>query len=220
MGTNYLDLLIKTIIAFPFGIGFVYLLSLSIKRFEHFDFMNYQRQSFQRFKDTLFATLYTFGAIVCLSAIYLSFQDIKLLFILPLILCAFIPAIPICILGVYWQSYQTKKLFGGLLPIVSTKYDYPQSQPVTQRKVDLAKVKLPRRIIIPAVLIAIIAVITTYFGVNSFEWNINAIAALLIKLGMSGFMGFGIFMTIVTLAVSRRFQKLRNNNLSDSDDDI
>jgi len=213
MGTIYLDLFFKSIVAFPFGIVFILLMSDSFKHFERFDFMGYQGHSLQRFKENLFANLYTYGAIVCLLVIYLIFQDIQSLVFLPVLLCVFIPMLPFTIFMTYWKSYQSNGLLGGFLPMASVTHGKVHSQPATQSEVDRSKVKLPHRIKITSVLVALMVVLSTFYLMNSIPWNTSLILTLLIKIGVAGLMGLGVCWEIVMVAKARRIQQIRDGEI-------
>jgi hypothetical protein len=213
MGTNYLDLILKSIIAFPFGMGFILLMSDSFKRFERFNIMGNQGHSLQRFKENLFANLYTFGAAGCLVVIIFIFLDIQSLVFLPFLLCVFIPLLPFTVFMTYWKSYQSNELLGGFLPMASVTHGNVQFQAATQAKVEQSKVKLPRRIKITAVLVALLLVLSTFYELNSIPLKMSPIWSLLIKTGVSGLVGLGACWEIVIVATSHRIQQIRDGEI-------
>jgi hypothetical protein len=117
METNLKDLLLRSMIAFPFGVAVVILWVVGIKRFERFFFMDYQGDSKARFKDNVIGHLFIGLGIGCLLPAFFVFQEDKLswsfLSILPVSLCLVGIIVPIGVLGAYWRSYQVNKLWAA-----------------------------------------------------------------------------------------------------------
>jgi len=58
-----------------------------------------------------------------------------------------------------------------------------------------------------------------YFLLYATGWNGSEFSGFIFRLVVSGMIAFGIFMTIVSVALSRRIQKFRDGEpLSDKDD--
>ena len=146
-------------------------------------------------------------------AIYLIYQDIQFLVFLPALLCVFIPLLPFTVFMTYWKFYQSNELLGGFLPMDSVTHGNVHVQAATQSTVDSSKVKLPRRIKITAVLMALLLVLSTFYELNSIPWKMSPIAALLIKTGVSGLMGLGVCWEIVMVAKARRIQQIRDGEI-------
>jgi uncharacterized membrane protein YidH (DUF202 family) len=220
METNFQDLLTRTIIVLPFGIGTVVFFFLGIKRFSRFFMMDYQGNTKERFKDNLVGNVFMGLGIGCLMAAIFAFQEGALSWdLLPVSLCFGGFIIPIGILGAYWRSYTSQKLWGGFMPIVREKYGYGQTEAAKQKKIDLSKLKLPRRTIITALLIALIVFFTLHFLLYTWGWNGREMSGIIFRLFVSGLTAFGIFMTIVSAALSRRIQRIRDGESLENDSD-
>src|SRR3990172_11507096 len=116
-------LLPRIIIAFPLGIGAVAFFVVGMKRFSRFFMMDYQGNSKERFKDNLVGNVFMGLGVGCLISAIFAFQEGLLSWsLLPLSLCFGTFVIPIGVLGAYWRSYMTNKLWGGFMPIVREKY--------------------------------------------------------------------------------------------------
>ena len=214
-------LLPRIIIAFPLGIGAVAFFVVGMKRFSRFFMMDYQGNSKERFKDNLVGNVFMGLGVGCLISAIFAFQEGLLSWsLLPLSLCFGTFVIPIGVLGAYWRSYMTNKLWGGFMPIVREKYGYAQPEPAKQHKIDPSKIKIPRRTAITAFLIALLVFFGLYFLLYTIGWNGSVLSGLIFRLVISGMMAFGIFMTIASAALSRRIQKLRNGEPLDDDDDF
>ena len=219
MQTDLKTLLPRIIIAFPLGIGAVAFFVVGMKRFSHFFMMDYQGNSKERFRDNLVGNIFMGLGIACFISAIFAFQEGLLSWgLLPLSLFLGAIVIPIGVLGAYWRSYMTNKLWGGFMPIVREKYGYVQPEPAKQNKIDPSKIKIPRRTIITAFLIALLVFFGLYFLLTVIGWNGSPLSGIIFRLFVSGLMAFGIFMTITSAALSRRIQKLRNGEPLDDDD--
>jgi hypothetical protein len=219
MEINFQELLPGLTIAFPFGIGTIAFFLLGFKRLSHLASIEQHGNSKERFKDTLVSNIYFASGSICLLLGISLFQMKEIKWgILPLLLCFGIAFIPIGVIGTYWRSYLTKKVFGGFMPVVRVNYGVGQPYPAEQRKIDPAKLKIPRRTTITAALVALFVSSAVYFVLYIIGWN-GSPSFEAFKLFMSGTMGVGIFMTILIAAVSRRLQKLRNGETLDDDKD-
>ena len=222
MEMNLQDLVLRSMIAFPFGIAAVILWAVGVKRFEHFFFMDYQGNSKARFKDNVIGNLFIGLGVGCLLPAFFVFQEDKLswsfLSILPVSLCFAGIIVPIGVLGTYWRSYQVNKLWGGFLPMVRERYGYAQPEAAKQHKIDPSKIKLPRRTILTAFLLALLAFFAMYFLLSIIGWNGSALSGLVFRLFVSGLLAFGTFMTIGSASLSRRIQRMRDGEPLDDDD--
>jgi len=221
METDLQNLLARIIIAFPFGIGAVVFCIIGVKRIGRFFIMDYQGNSKERFKDNLVGNVFMGLGVGCLLSAFFAYQAGELSWsLVPLSLCFGGLTIPIGVLGAYWRSYQANKLWGGFKPIVREKYAYTQSEAPIQKKIDRSKVKIPRRTMITAFLLALLVFFGMYFLLSTVRWNGGVMSGLLFRLFVSGLTALGIFMTIVSTSLSRRIQKLRDGEPLDNDDDF
>lgn len=215
------DLLPNLIIAFPLVASAVVLFILGQKRMNRFFFFDYQGNSKERFKDNLISSIFHALVVACVVPVILLLSGEKINWgILPISLCLGALAIPIGILGAYWRSYQTNKLWGGFMPLVRAKYGYTNPQSIKQNKIDPSKIKLPRRIGIIAGLVAILVFCGTFVIFYQFFWKGSEISGIFIGVVLSAITGFGVFMTIVTAVLSQRIQKLRDGEILDDEDDV
>lgn len=220
METNFQDLLLRTIIVLPFGIGTLVFFFLGIKRFSRFFIMDYQGNSKERFKDNLVGNVFMGLGIGCLMAGIFAFQEGELSWdLLSVSLCFGSFIIPIGILGAYWRSYTSQKLWGGFMPIVRETYGYAQPEPAKQNKIDPSKLKIPRRTMITALSIALIVFFSLHFLLYLWGWNGSVISGIIFRLFVSGLTAFGIFMTIVSATLSRSIQRIRDGEPLDDDSD-
>jgi hypothetical protein len=214
-------LLSRIIITLPFAIGAIVFCTLAVKRYGHFFFIDYQGNAKARFKDNFVGNVFMGLGVGCLVSAFFAYQEGELNWsLLPLALCFGGLTIPIGILGAYWRSYQANKLWGGFLPIVREKYGYAQPQTVTQHKIDPSKVPIPRRTMIAAFLLALLAFFGMYFLLSTMGWNASEWPGLLFRLFVSGLLALGIFMTIASASLSRRIQRIRDGEPLDDDDDF
>jgi len=219
MEMNLQDLLLRIMIAFPLGIGAVIFCVVGIKRFERFFFMDYQGNSKERFKDNFVGNLFIGLGVGCLLSAVFAYQEGTLSWsLLPVALCFGGSVIPIGVLGAYWRSYQANKLWGGFMPIVREKYGYAQPEAGKQHKIDPSKIKIPRRTMLTAFLLALLVFFGMYFLLSIIGWNGSVLSGLLFRLFVSGLLAFGIFMTIASASLSRRIQKMRDGEPLDDDD--
>jgi predicted membrane chloride channel (bestrophin family) len=218
---DFQDLLLRIVIALPFGVGAVTFCVFGIKRFERFFFMDYQGNSNERFKDNLIGNLFIGLGVGCLLAAVFAYQEGKLSWsLLPLALCFGGLVIPVGVLGAYGRSYQANKLWGGLMPIVREKYGYAQPETANQHKIDPSKIKIPRRTMLTAFLLALLVFFGMYFLLAIIGWNGSVLSGILFRLFVSGLLAFGIFMTIGSASLSRRIQKMREGEPLDDEDDF
>jgi hypothetical protein len=221
MEIDWQNLLSRIIIAFPFGIGAIVFCTIGVKRTGRFFLMDYQGNSKERFKDNLVGNVFNGLGIGCLLLAFFAFQEGELSWsLLPLSLCFGGLIIPIGVLGGYWRSYQMNKLWGGFMPMAREKYGYAQSQPATQFKLDPSKIKIPRRTIFTAFLIALLVFFGMYALLDTIGWNGSVLTGLLFRLFVSGLLAFGIFMTIASASLSRRIQRMKDGELLDDDEDF
>jgi polyferredoxin len=219
MDTDLQDLLSRIIIAFPFGVGAAVFCALGIKRTGRFFLMDYQGNSKERFRDNLVGNVFIGLGVGCLLSAYFAFQEGALSWsLLPLALCFGGLVIPIGVLGAYWRSYQANKLWGGFMPMVRERYGYAQSEAMKQHKIDPSKVKIPRRTMITAFLLAVLVFFGMYFLLTTIGWNGSVLSGLIFRLFVSGLTALGIFMTIASASLSRRIQKMRDGEPLDDDD--
>lgn len=106
------------------------------------------------------------------------------------------------------------------MPMVREKYGYAQPQSATQNKIDPSKLKISRRTMVTAFLIALLVFSGMYFVLFKIGWNGSVLSGLLFRLFVSGLLAFGIFMTIISTTLSRRLQNLRDGEPLDDDDDF
>ena len=215
------NLLPRIISAFPFGIGAVVFCIMGTKRLGRFFMMDYQGNSKERFKDNLIGNAFiALGVSFLLPAMFV-FQEGELSWnILSISLCIGALIIPIGVLGAYWRSYSANKLWGGFMPIVREQYGYAQPHPARQQKIDPSKIRLPRRVIITAFSVALLLFFGLYFLLNRTGWNGSVWSGLIFRLFVSGLTAIGIFITIASVALSRRIQKLRDGETLEDDEDF
>ena len=215
------NLLPRIIIAFPFGIGAIVFCTIAVKRLGRFFIMDYQGNSKERFKDNLVANICMGLGVGCLISAFIAFQAGELSSsLIPLALCFGGLIIPIGIVGAYWRSYQMNNLWGGFMPFIREQYGYPQPPQTPQHKIDLSKIKMPRRTMFTAFLIALLAFFGMYALLDTIGWNGSILTGLLFRLFVSGLLAFGIFMTIGSASLSRRIQRMRDGEPLDNDDDF
>ncbi len=209
-------------IAFPFGVGAAVLFVKTLKHFERFFFMDYQGNSKERFKDNLVGNVFIALGAGCLLLAAFAFQDGKLSWsVIVSSFCIGALVIPIGVLGAYWRSYSANKLWGGFLPIVREQHGYALSEPTKQQKIiDPSGIRLPRRIKITAISIALLVFFGLYFWLGRTGWNGSVWSGLIFRLFVSGLAAIGIFITIASAALSRRIQKLRDGEPLEDDDDF
>jgi hypothetical protein len=220
METDFQTLLPRIIIALPFGIGTVAFLAIGMKRINRFFMMDYRGKSKERFKDNLIGNVFISLSIGCFLSAFFSFQEGGFkwgLLLLSLCFGAFI--LPIGVLGVYWRSYITNKLWGGFMPIVREIHGYAQPGSAKLNEIDPAKIKIPRRTTITALLIALLVFFGSYFLLVMIGWNGSPLSGLVFRLFVSTLVAFSMFMTIASAALSRRIQKLRNGESINDDKD-
>lgn len=209
------------IVTFILGIGAIAFLAMGMKRFSRFFMMDYQGNSKERYKDNLIGNVFIGLGVGCLVSVIFALQEGTLSWaLLPLSLCFSVFIIPIGILGAYWRSYLTNKLWGGFMPTVREKYGFTQPVPAKQNRINPSKIKIPRRTTITAFLIALLVSFGVYFILGMIDWNGSPLSGLLFRLFVSGLTAFGIFMTIISAALSRKVQNLRNGERLDNDDDF
>ena len=219
MEMNSQELLSKILLSFPFAISAVVLILIGYKRIERFFYMDYQENSKERFKDNFFGNVFMAFGIACLIPAYFAFLEGKFDWgVLPISFCMGALIVPISILGSYWQSYSSNKLWGGFMPIVREKYGYAQPQS-TKLKVDLSKIKIPRRTIISAALVGFIVFLGINVYVSIIGWQGSVLSEVIFRLFISGLAGFGAFITITGAALSRRIQQVRDGEMPDGEDD-
>ncbi len=225
METDFQTLLPRIIVAFPIGIGAIAFFAISMKRIERFFMIDYQGNSKERFKDNLIGNVFIALSMGCLISVFFVFLAGTLswgLILYSLIFGAFVGAfiLPIGVLGAYWRSYMSNKLWGGFMPIAREYYGYAQPEPAKINKIDPSKIKIPRRTIISAFLIALLVFFGLYYFLSTIGWNGSPLSGFMFRSFISGLFAFGIFMTIISVALSRRIQKLRNGEPLDDDDDF
>jgi hypothetical protein len=221
MGMDLQTLLPMFITAFPFGIGVLVLGILYYKRSKRFFFKKYQGNSMARFMDILIGNVFFGLALGCLITVMFIFQESEFIWQnVPyyFLVGAFI--IPIGIVGAYWRSFITNKMWGGFMPMARAMHGQSQVQSAQQIQIDSTKVKLPRRTRITAIVIALIVFTGMYLLLSSISWNINQAARVIIKLLMSGLLAFGTYMLIVTTSISRRIQRLKEGETIDDEYDF
>lgn len=216
------DLLQRLVISIPFGIGAIFLFIKGVKLSNRFFFRDYQGNSKERFRENLLSSMYIGLGCACLMVAIFGFlsgaQDINLvLAIIPVALCSGVFLIPISILGGYWRSYQMNKLWGGFLPTIRSSFGYTQNESQTQKKIDISKIKVPRRITISAAAIALLVFFGTLYLLSKVEWNGPVWAGVLMLFLYSGLSAFVVFMMIVSTSVSRRIQMLQDGEPLDDD---
>lgn len=197
------------------------LFAIGYKHFSRFFIMDYQGNSKERFKNIFTGNIFMGLGISCLLSAIFVFQEGGLSWwLIPLSLCIGAFVIPIGILGAYWESFMASKLWGGFMPTVREKYGYAQAEIAKQNKIEPFEIKIPRRATITAILIALLVFFGFYVLLALIGWNGSPRWGLIFRLFASGLMAFGIYMTIISAAVSRRIQKLRGGKpLDDKDDD-
>jgi hypothetical protein len=202
-----------------FGIGAIILFVVGSRRFERFFLMDYQRNSTAKFKDNLVGNVYFGIAVACLLTSISVFQFGKIIWaILPLSLCIGGFIIPIGIIGTYWRVFMTNKLFGGFAPIYREKYGYSQTSSEGHKKPDISKIKIPRRVTMMAAIVALLVFCILFFILILMSWYGDFSLGIIIKLGMSGLVSFGVFIIIVSASLSHRIQQMRDGQSLDDND--
>jgi hypothetical protein len=216
------SLLPRIIIALPFVVGAAVFFVKTLKHLERFFFMDYQENSKERFKDNLVGNVFIALGVGFLLLAAFAFQDGKLSWsVIASSFCIGALVIPIGVLGAYWRSYSANKLWGGFLPFVREKYGYAQGEPTKQQKIiNPSEIRLPRRVKITAISIALLIFFGLYFLLGRTGWNASVLSGLIFRLFVSGLAAIGIFITIASAALSRRIQKLRDGEPLDDDDEF
>jgi hypothetical protein len=210
MDINWQDIILKIIIATPFGISAIVFFIIGFKRIERFFMVDYQGNHKEKFKDNFFGNVYMVLGVTCFGLAIIFSQEGRLYWDFLLIpLCFGLFILPISILGAYWRSYMTNKLWGGFMPIVRKHYGYAQPDPSKQGKFDPLKIKIPRRRVIIAILAALFAFLCSFYLISLVGWNGNALSGTIFRLFLSGLVALSIFMTIISVSLSRRILKLR-----------
>jgi len=219
--TDFQDLLSRIIVASPFGIGAIVFSIIGIKRHGRFFIMDYQGNSKERFKDNLVGNIFLGLGVGCLVSASFAYQEGTLTWsLLPIALFFSVLTIPIGVLGAYWSSYQTNKLWGGFMPIAREKYGYAQPEATKQHQIDPSKIKIPRRTMLTAFLVALLIFFGMYFLLSMIGWNGSEFTGFIFRLFVSGFLALGIFMTIASASLSRRIQRMRDGEPLDDNDDF
>lgn len=237
METSWQDLLISVMIAFTLGIGAIVLFVLGSKRIGRFFSTHDAGDAGKKLKDNIFGNVFIASAIALLLPIVFLFISEKLTWrIVPLSLLGFLclaPAIPINVLGTYWQDYRLKNTYGGFVPLIRENYRYATPDPTNQPKVGLIKVKTPRKALIWGATVGMLAFLGGYFVLTTIGmcipdkyldftitlngWDASAASGIFLKLCLAGSFGIGLFAIIVSIARSRRIQHLKNGQTIDDE---
>jgi len=230
METNWQDLVIQVMIAAALGIGALILGILGFKHIIRFFSPKDPGDARQRFKDNALGVVLITLAIVLILAIVFLFMVEKITWeILPLsllgLLCLF-PAIPISILGAYWQDFIMNTTFGRLVPVPRGQYGQVQSYPISQSAPAATKITVPRTALILGAsagaltclgayfLLAVIGVAIPdeylTFNLDFQGWDISAVGGVLLRLCLAGPLGLVIFFIIITVALAHKIQRIRD----------
>jgi hypothetical protein len=218
---NNQEFLSKILIALPFVIGAVIFFILGMRRIQLFFLADYQGNFKKRLIDDLFANfLFALGT-ACIMPIFNSIESGKINWdLFWFILCLAILIIPFSVIGSYWQSYSSNKLWGGFTPFVRAKMGFSQSQPESLKtlKVNLSKIKVPRRVTFQAAAIGLLAILLLNLGLYLIRWNDSNLIGLLFRIAASAALGVGISMTILSKDLSRRIERIRDGEKLDYGD--
>jgi hypothetical protein len=206
-------------------IGMLFLFLKGNEYLQRFFLMDYQGNSIAKFKDSLIGSVLISSAIFCILLVLImilteNFSWDMFFGSLPVFLCLAMLIIPISIASSYWRSYSTTKLWGGFLPIVRERQGYAQPELADKIKIDPARIKIPRKTLITAFIIAVFIFAGIFILFGFVEWSINVWLGIIIRIFVSGLTAFGIFMLIVSSSLSRRVQKLRDGETIDDEYDF
>lgn len=216
------DVLFKLVIGVPFGLGGVFLLIKGLKKANQFFFFDYQGNIKARFRDNLKSNLYLASGSVCLLMVIFAVsasvrEAATVVAFLPIALCLGAFIIPIGVAGLYWRSYWTEKMYGGFMPTVRVAKGYDQPGVGSQPKMDLSKVKVPRKVIVSAATIALVIFLGLILLASNAQWNGPSWLGILLLFLLPGLFSFGIFMAITSTSLSRRIERMRNGELVDEE---
>ena len=219
---NLLDFLPKLLIAILLGIGGVFSFVKGIIGYSRYFYNDYEGHPKERFKENLRSNFYVCCGMGCFLGLMVGFQirdaGIKeIVRLLPFTFCISAFVFPIAVLGSYWQSYVTNKMWGGFMPTLREKYGY--AQPITNKepKIDPSKVKVSRKTTIIALTVGLVVFFGMMFISSKVEWNGPVWLGIAILILIPGIAAFGVFMTIISTALSRKIQKLRDDDPFDDD---
>jgi len=220
---NLLDFLPKLMIVILLGIGGIFLIVKGIKGYARFFYSDYEGHPKERFKENLRSNFYVCCGSGCLLGLLMGFlipdAGIKeIVRLLPFTFCISAFVFPIAVLGSYWQSYVTNKMWGGFMPTLREKYGYAQPVDHKEHKIDPSKVKVSRKTTIIALAFALVVFFGIVFILSKVQWNGPVWIGILVLILMSGIAAFGVFMTIISTALSRKIQKLRDEDPFVDDD--
>jgi hypothetical protein len=198
--------------AILFGLIALLLFGLGLKKSQRFFFKDYQGNQKERFKDNFVSSLCLSAGVGSLMIVVSSISTSKS--VLPLLPCALgmsIIILPIGILGSYWQSYSTNKLFGGVMPLVRQRYGFA---PTDQDKPPIGRstLKLSQKTMALAAIAGVLSFCAIYVGMSLLmRWNGSQPAWLLFRLGLGALGGFSVFMLVLATNLSRNIQREREN---------
>lgn len=220
---NLLDFFPKLLIAILLGIGGGFSFVKGIKGYTRFLYFDYEGHPKERLKNNLLSNFYICCGSGCLLGLFMGFQfrdsGIKeIVNLLPFTFCIAAFVFPIAVLGSYWHSYQMNKMWGGFMPTLREKYGYAQPVDHKEHKIDPSKVKVSRKTTIIALAFALLVFFGMVFILSKVQWNGPVWIGILVLIVTPGLAAFSVFMTIVSTALSRKIQKLRDEDPFVDDD--
>jgi hypothetical protein len=210
---------LKTLVSLPFVIGGIGCFLVGVSMSNHFEYNDYQGDSKRKFRDILVGNIFLAGSLMFFFVAMIAYAESGYhwsslkwtICVLPLVL-------PIMIVSSFIRIYTTKQLWGGFLPTIRERYGYSQPAPAGQVKIDPAKLKLPRRIMVNAILCAILGFIAGFLLLGLLPWKWNEWGENLMRIFMSGLLAFTILMSMISAAWSRRIQRLRDGKSLEDDE--
>ena len=200
----------NAVVAIPFGLIALVCFGIGLKTLSQFFLKDYQGNQKKRFRDNLVSNLLFSAGGGCLLVVTFSVSTLEsLLSVLP---CAFgmsIIILPIGILGAYWRSYTTNKLFGGFMPIVRQQHGFASPNSESQ-SIHRSAWKPSRNTILIAAITGLLSFCAVFFGLSLLlRWNGSEFTWFLFRVGLGVLAGFGTFMTVGAIALSLHIQRAR-----------
>lgn len=209
--------LINLVVAFPFVVVALLLLSNGMKLTNRFFFKDYRGDPRDDLKDNILSGFY-----LSLSAALLIIGGLTAIGEFNLWALCLGPffvtfVLPLSVIGSYWRRYLARRMIGGSLVISASRYGfYEESEPPSRQAIDPSTVKVPRRVKVTSGAISLYIFGCTFYLLNQSITHIEWFG-ILISLVISGLIAFGTFSIIIASDRSHRLQKLREGEPVDDD---
>lgn len=209
--------LINLVVAFPFVVVALLLLSNGMKLMNRFFFKDYRGDSREDLKDNILSGFYLSlsGALLIIGWLTAVGEFNLWALCLGPFFVAFV--LPISVIGSFWKRYLARRMIGGSLVISASRYGfYEESEPPPTPVIDPSTVKVPRRVKVTAGAISLYIFGCMFYLFNQSIATIGWVG-ILISLVISGLIAFGTFSVIIASERSHRLQKLRMGEPIDDD---